>query len=422
MQHEKSGQNTVTAGNHSSFPQKQDEPSVRDSSIYISFNNTSVNKENEEEEMVRIPEGVRDDTLYRAAYDFARIGKPIHEARELIAKMAALCDPPFPIDEAMVKVESAYRQAEKRGRKPTGEYPLLDEVRDWVLNGPEENITASGVAKLFYEPSMTQAERRAFYQMVHKTLTRMAEDGLIDKTAKGFSQKATKNKITVVGAHATPLDLKYPLGIEALVRTFPRSIIMVAGTSNAGKTTFAMDFAHLNLEKYSGRTIYVTSEMGAAQMAYRLNAWRPVEEWDQHMTIYEGNKSFYSYVEPDGLTIIDFMEIYDEFWAVGREIQMIHDRLNTGIALVCIQKKRGARYGRGAEFGLEKPQLYLSMDYNRVTIEKAKAWATTTNPNGMECEFDITGGCKFVKRFDWRYQEETKKVESKKFRGTFNPE
>jgi hypothetical protein len=53
--------------------------------------------------------------------------------------------------------------------------------------------------------------------------------------------------------------------------------------------------------------------------------------------------------------------------------------------------------GRGAEFGLEKPRLYLSLGANRLEIVKGKNWAQEgINPNGMCWEFALVGGYKFV--------------------------
>lgn len=41
-------------------------------------------------------------------------------------------------------------------------------------------------------------------------------------------------------------------------------------------------------------------------------------------------------------------------------VRAIHDKLRNGICIVALQKKKGRELGRGAEFSLEKPRLYLS--------------------------------------------------------------
>jgi hypothetical protein len=71
---------------------------------------------------------------------------------------------------------------------------------------------------------------------------------------------------------------------------------------------------------------------------------------------------------------------------------------------VALQKKIGAQLGRGAEFSLEKPRLYLSIDKGKLTIIKGKSWARkNVDPNGLSVNFKITGGCQFeiTKAWDW---------------------
>jgi hypothetical protein len=69
---------------------------------------------------------------------------------------------------------------------------------------------------------------------------------------------------------------------------------------------------------------------------------------------------------------------------------------------VALQKKRDAELGRGGDFGLEKPRLYLSMDKGKCTIQKAKNWVNPEkNPNGLVINFKVVGGCKFIITNDW---------------------
>ena len=70
--------------------------------------------------------------------------------------------------------------------------------------------------------------------------------------------------------------------------------------------------------------------------------------------------------------------------------------MKNGIAIVALQKKRGVELGRGAEFSLEKPRLYLSMENGEIKIVKAKNWRRKdVNPNGMVSKFKIVNGCDF---------------------------
>jgi hypothetical protein len=72
---------------------------------------------------------------------------------------------------------------------------------------------------------------------------------------------------------------------------------------------------------------------------------------------------------------------------------------------VAIQKKIGAQLGRGQEFSLEKPRLYLSMDKGRLSIVKGKSWANPkVDPNGLTIGFKITGGCVFEVTGGWEWK------------------
>jgi hypothetical protein len=90
-------------------------------------------------------------------------------------------------------------------------------------------------------------------------------------------------------------------------------------------------------------------------------------------------------------------EISDNFYQIGSELRQIHDRLKDGIAVIAMQKKKGAELGRGAEFSLEKPRLYLTMEPGVLKIVKGKNWAKPGfNPNNLEMKFKLINGCDFL--------------------------
>lgn len=61
------------------------------------------------------PEGTRDDTLFRLAAKLRAQDFPIEVAFDLVERAAERCRPPFPLDEARAKVDSAYRRYEPNG-------------------------------------------------------------------------------------------------------------------------------------------------------------------------------------------------------------------------------------------------------------------------------------------------------------------
>ena len=111
---------------------------------------------------------------------------------------------------------------------------------------------------------------------------------------------------------------------------------------------------------------------------------------------------FHDVVIPDVINIVDFLEMTDELYRVNTHLTAMSHKIGTGLAVVALQKKDGALFGRGDSFGLEKPRLYLSMDKGKLTIVKGKSWTNPkVDPNGLTIGFKITGGCQFEVTRDW---------------------
>jgi len=153
----------------------------------------------------------------------------------------------------------------------------------------------------------------------------------------------------------------------------------------------------MNLKNYANRIRYFCSEGGAEELRSRLDLF-PMSERDlDKFEAIRKTANFADAIVPDWINIIDFLEMTTDLWVVNDYLTAIQNKLTTGIGIVAIQKKDGARLGRGAEFGLEKPKLYVTMDSGILTIIKAKDWRDKKiNPNGMTAKFKLVNGCKFI--------------------------
>jgi hypothetical protein len=146
--------------------------------------------------------------------------------------------------------------------------------------------------------------------------------------------------------------------------------------------------------------------MGKDELASRLSKFEGIKLDDWSFTPEERSHNFADVIRPDAINIIDYMELSSDFYAVAEYLRQIHDKLGSGICLVALQKKRGAPLGRGGDFGLEKPRLYLSLDTGKCTIQKAKNWVNPEeNPNGLTIKFKLVSGCKFIVAEDWHKDE-----------------
>jgi hypothetical protein len=201
-------------------------------------------------------------------------------------------------------------------------------------------------------------------------------------------------------ANREPLGVKFPFGIERYFNTYPGNIIALAGAADSGKTGFLLNFIRLN--QFNFPIYYQSSEMGKEELAGRLKKFEGIDLEEWNFTPEERSSNFADVIRPDAINIIDYMELSSDFYAVADYLRQIHDKLSSGICIVALQKKRNAELGRGGDFGLEKPRLYLSMDKGKCTIQKAKNWVNPEkNPNGMVINFKVVSGCKFIITNDW---------------------
>jgi hypothetical protein len=192
------------------------------------------------------------------------------------------------------------------------------------------------------------------------------------------------------------LPIRFPLGLEQYCRIYPKSIVIVSGVYNAGKTAWMLNTAELNMHTFPVKLF--NSEMGPEEFKLRLTAsGAPLDDWRNLVKVYERNRDFADVIFPEALNIIDYLEIDEDWFLVGREINKIFRTLTTGVAVIALQKKVGESLARGRELTVEKARLAISIDPGELTIAKAKNWADpAVNPNGTILKFKLVQGYKFI--------------------------
>ena len=333
-----------------------------------------------------LTEGRRDDDLFHIANCLVKGGAKYAEIMKVIEILAKSCTPQFPIDQAMEKIKSALNRTERKERT------IMEDVRNWCMM--QEGFFSVNDCCIALAVS-TRQDKNAVYT----SMGRLVKEELIEKYGKksGCYRRIERDVTEMDWENAPTHDLAidYPLGIADLVRTYPSNIIIVAGTSNAGKTAFLLDFARRNASRF--KVHYFNSEMGLSELKMRLDLFQGVtrETW-RKIKFYERGDNFVDVIDPNGINVIDYLEVLDEFWKVGAAIKGIHDKLKNGIAVIAIQKNKGADLGRGGALGLEKPRLYLNIEHGNCKIIKAKNWRSTENPSNMSISFKLAGGWKII--------------------------
>lgn len=243
---------------------------------------------------------------------------------------------------------------------------------------------------------------------IRKALQRFKEAGIIKKVGSrdGIYRlvNTASDEIDIFSDNSKALNIKWPFRLQDLVHTYPKSLIVIAGEPNAGKSAFLLNTAIKNCQEFD--VTYFSSEMGAIELRKRIEKFNVSLDLWKMIKFRERASEFADVIEPDGFNIIDFLEVHDEFYKVGGLMKEIFDKLNTGVAVVAIQKNKGRDSGLGAERGMEKPRLYLSMQPGTIKIIKGKNWVSDiTNPNGMAHNFKLVAGCKFHLEGTWHKVE-----------------
>ena len=274
---------------------------------------------------------------------------------------------------------------------------LAEEVRKWVM-------MATGnfsVMDIHRELNLVMKEQK---HSANNEISKLSKDRIIEKYGekRGHYRLVDTNLDELKWKDVKDVncfDISFPFQIENYVKIHKKSIIVVAGTSNSGKTAFMLNIIKLNMHKQ--KVIYFSSELAKEEMAERIRCFGlPDSDWN--FISYSRSSNFEDVINPEALNIIDFLEIYEDFYKIGKTIAAIHNRLTSGVAVIALQKNFGTKIGLGGERSVEKARLYLTVEPGNIKITKGKSWANREkNPNGLSLNFKLHDGCKFMPQSGW---------------------
>lgn len=334
--------------------------------------------------------GRRDEDLFHAANGMIRGGMGYQETLDYLLILASRCEPPFSPEEARLKVDSAIKRAMSRERN------ISTEVQDWI----GDSRGWFSVKDMYHQLGLST---RTLQKIATASLKALTEERAIEQhtSLNGMYRKTVTdaNFITLEDIPDPYVDIMWPFSMEEYVLTLPKSIAIFAGTPNSGKSAMMLNVARMNQDQFQVR--YFSSEMGKNELTTRVKKFGyPLDSWN--VEFLERSGDFQDLILPNGLNLIDFLEIHESFFAIGGEIHKIFNALDQGVAVIAIQKNPGASTGLGGYRGLEKPRLYCNIEYGKIEIAKAKTWASEmTNPNGLKCTFSIVQGCHLRQTTPW---------------------
>lgn len=209
------------------------------------------------------------------------------------------------------------------------------------------------------------------------------------------------------------LDIHFPrsyiddttFGIEDLVEISEGDLILITGETNYGKTAMANTMLGENLELLPSIPYLMGSEYTGSdeQMSPKFRRRLKRMNWVQ-WTDDNGKRKFEllpvgadyeDYVVPDHLTIIDWISLPGEYYLIDRVMKTIKDAVGLhGLAVVVVQKNKGAEFAEGGQRSERYADLVLKIDRfgeheSMLTIGKVKA-AKGKIPTGRMWAFEIT--------------------------------
>jgi len=163
---------------------------------------------------------------------------------------------------------------------------------------------------------------------------------------------------------------------------------------------------------------FFNSETGAEQLNERFTSLNIPDP--PPFNTYERYDNFADVIEPDHLSIIDYLDMNSEVYLVGAEIDAIFRKLTTGCAIIGLQKPpatttyikgvkkiidRDLAYGGG--FTAKRAVIYISLSSHKLKLVYVKTpLDPKVNPNNMQWSygFDETGYFTNIQRY-YEYEE-----------------
>jgi len=287
---------------------------------------------------------------------------------------------------------------------------ITEMVMDFI-NGTSGDITVTEVDRAVQDRTIgtsgtigTSRDKARIRDAVRHALRRLKEAGVLRKLQRAGCYEKVDTELEVMdwkNSDLEPEPLILPFALSTLMEFNPGNVILVSGARNAGKTAFLLNVIADNMHRYDVHLF--NSESGASELKKRLLKFKdmPINEWN--FSAYSRSGDFGSVIKPGKgvLNIIDYLEVYKDFWIVGQLIQGIWEALDGALAIIALQKPIGRDIGIGGELSLDKPRLAIAMDGGTVKIVKAKAWKGDFNPNGMSIGFNIVDGCRLIPLDNW---------------------
>jgi len=270
-----------------------------------------------------------------------------------------------------------------------------EQIEKWLANEEDEfNIEA------FRKKYNILPDSSTFYV----TISRLVESGKLQKLRRGLYRKIRQIEPIYwwKGEKTERIPLKWPYGIEDesnfgfddTIEVFPGDSIVIAGASNMGKTTMALNLLVNNLSLFP-QTRLMVNEYKPQRFRDRMEQFTWINFWNGDKPRFETLpviENHIDYILKDAHNLIDWLYIGENFWEVADRIQRMQLKLgDKGLLTAVLQKTTTKEWGVGGEWGTFFPAAYFTIDPpGRLDVIKIKSSPKgTIKPEGKTYAFDI---------------------------------
>jgi hypothetical protein len=259
-------------------------------------------------------------------------------------------------------------------------------VEAWIKTAPEE---------FHYTKTLDGLVEPQGYAHLRKIISRCVQKRLIKPIDRRGNYRVVKHIEPVKWWDADEseyFDLNFPWGHEDdtyfgfadYVKLSPGDLVIISGVSNTGKSALALNILAENVDKYPCVLMgneYTTLDGEPSPKFKRRMLNMKWVQWHNGVNpkfdLLPVRSDFEDYVRPGYLNIIDWINITDQFYKIGKVLEDIKTGIGKGLAVVVLQKEEEATLGRGKGFTRDLADLYLTIDpfgdwESRLTVGKVK--------------------------------------------------
>jgi hypothetical protein len=302
----------------------------------------------------------------------------------------------------------------------SSEKSIAERVREFVF-GTEEDFNRTFLVK-----ELGLWDNLGHREAAYKALTRLKDEEIITPSGqRGWYRKVRGQVEKIDYMSVNPdsyLKIDWPFRFNLLFKMFPKSLAVIAGATNAGKSSFLIEFCRLNMYKKNFKIRYISSETDKYELREKFDYYAtdtgelfvPLRDWEEHIDIIYRTENFIDVIKPNWINIIDHYKAEGEFYDIGKELQKIHEKLKNGIAILALQKNPHTQVGYGGHQTEHLARFVLNIDPNKLTIRKAKNMmpGIDRGADGTQVKFKLVRGYKWLpqeteKLFWWyNYKDE----------------